>query len=150
MRASSRLTGPLAETVRNRQGFWTHYSERHPEDGVKANHGTSNFWIRPHIDGPRISLMLARREVGIFFTTARGFPKEQLFGWLRSHSGVIHRELRINVDENQSCYQGEGFDAFDRDNWDAMSDWLHRMLQLYLRVFDAETRKLTDTGFTTQ
>lgn len=138
IRDVARSAGPLAETVKNRQDFWTHYSKRYPQDGVRPNHGTSNFWIRPDEAGPRISLMLARDAVGIFFTTGRGISAEELLHWVTRRASIIQNELSINVDDGHSCYQGAEYDAFDRGNWDEMADWLHEKLQSYMRVFDSE------------
>ena len=133
-------SGPLAEIARNRREFWTHYSERHPDDGVLPNHGHSNFWIRPDNDGPRISLMLARNAIGIFFTTGHSISAEGVSDWVTRRASIIQNELDTNVNEDHSCYQGAEYDAFNRGNWDEMTDWLHEKLQLYLRVFDAELR----------
>ena len=138
IRNAARNSGPLAETVNNRRMFWTHYSERYPQDGVRPNHGTSNFWIRPDKDGPRISLMLARDAVGIFFTTASGVSAERVSDWVKQRASIIQKVLHIDVDDDYFCYQNADFDAFNRDNWDGMADWLHDKLQIYLQIYDVE------------
>ena len=39
-----RSAGPRAELVQTYREFWTHYAQRYPKDGIRANHGLANFW----------------------------------------------------------------------------------------------------------
>lgn len=62
-----------AELVKTYREFWTHYSRRYPRDGVRANHGLANFWIKPRRDAPAISMAFAYAAgvVVMFFNAAR-------------------------------------------------------------------------------
>ena len=53
MNADPRLP-EIAPQSRHRAG--THYVGRHRGDGVRANHGLANSWIRPRRDAPAISM----------------------------------------------------------------------------------------------
>lgn len=123
--------GPRAEHVKRYREFWTHYAGRHPRDGVRPNHGSANVWIRPRRDAPAISLAFSIGSVGIFFTPL-GLPTEALTAWMDERQPVISEEL----DDQTSRWQD--FDTHNRDNWDAMCDWLHEMRGKYLKVIESE------------
>ena len=127
-------TGPGSEIVKIRRAFWTHYARRYPGDGVKANSGHSNSWIRPRNEAPAISLGFgyASSEVYIFFTTQpqRGFSQDALDEWLSEHRQIISDRL------GQNEGHWKHFDTHNRENWDAICDWLHEKLGQYLSVID--------------
>lgn len=128
-------TGARAELVKAYREFWTHYTRRHPGDGVRPKHGLANFWIRPRKDAPAISMAFAfaKGRVGIFFTP-RGLAPEAMDEWLRER----HQVIRETIGDEPSAWKS--VDTNDRDKWDAMCDWLHRKLGLFLAVLDAEHR----------
>ena len=127
-------TGPGSEIVKRRREFWTHYARRYPGDGVKANSGHSNSWIRPRNEAPAISLGFgyASSEVYIFFTTQpqRGFSQDALDEWLSEHRQIISDRL------GQNEGHWKHFNTHNRENWDAICDWLHEKLAQYLSVID--------------
>lgn len=133
IRASTSEPGPLAEVVRGRRSFWTHYSRRHPEDGVKENWGHSNFWVRSDDGGPWISLMLAQGQVGIFFSSSE-ITEQGRADWVANRASTIQQYLGIDGMEDPSCFEGISYDTSDQGNWDAMADWLHEKLRLYVEV----------------
>ena len=125
--------GSKSENVKKYREFWTHYAQWHPRDGVRGNHGSANFWIRRQEHAPAISLAFsyASGQVGIFFTP-RGLSQEEKKAWLRARQQVIRETLG-----NKTSYW-KSFDTHDRDNWDAMCDWLHEKLGQYLVIAEAD------------
>lgn len=125
------FTGSRAENVKRYREFWTHYARRHPGDGVKANHGSANAWIRPHNEAPAISLAFsyASGYAGIFFTTQRDFSRDALKEWRSKHRQIISDKL--GGGENW-----KSFDTHNRENWDAICDWLHEKLGQRLSVIE--------------
>ena len=77
VRASSH-TGELSETGAFRREFWTYYSERYPEDVPQA-YATSNVWVYVPEADFNISLMLARRRVGLFLRGSQGESAESVY-----------------------------------------------------------------------
>ena len=125
--------GSKSEKVKNYREFWTHYAQRYPGDGVRANHGSANFWIRRQKDEPTISLAFsyASGQVGVFLTP-RGLSREEMDAWLDERQQVVSETLGSKTEHWQS------FDTRNRDNWDAMCDWLHEKLGQYLVVAEAD------------
>lgn len=124
-------SGSRAENVKKYREFWSHYSRRFPNDGVRANHGLANFWIRPRKDAPAISLAFsyAGGHVGIFFTPL-GLSQEAMMEWRSKCDGFITETLGQDQHWKKS-------DTHDTQNWDAMCDWLHEKLGRYLTVIEA-------------
>lgn len=110
--------GPRAELVKTCREFWTHYAQRYPEDGIRANHGLANFWVRPRRDAPAISLAFlhAGGAVGIFFTP-KGLSEQEMKGWRDERQKVVKKAMGRDQAE-----EWESFDTHNRDNWDAMCD----------------------------
>lgn len=133
--------GSRSENVTRYREFGTHYAQRYPRDGVRANHGLANFWVRPRKDAPAISLTfaLAAGQVGVFFTP-RGVSKEAMEAWYAERRQVIRETLGDEV----SFW--ERFDTHNKDNWDAMCDWLHEKLGRYLKIVEAEPLQARDRG----
>ena len=148
IRGATRNSGPRAEIFQTYREFWTHYSKRYPDDGVKENHGQSNCWINRRGDAPRISMMfaLSGNKVGIFFTSrAPRISNEDVVAWLENRSAIVEEILVTSFNgqpefngQPDGLYQEQSFGTEDRGNWDAIADWLHEKLQLYLQIIDAE------------
>ena len=119
-------SGSRAENVKSYREFWTHYARRYPSDGIRADHGHSNFWIRPRKEAPAVSLAFsyASGHVGIFFTP-RGLSDEAMNDWFRERGLDRHDDWK-------------SFDTSDRENWDAICDWLHDKLGQYLAILEAD------------
>ena len=126
-------TGSKAEVVKRCREFWTHYAQRYPDDGVKANYGSTNVWIQPRKEAPAISLAFsyASGRVGIFFTTQRDFSQDALNEWFSEHRQII--SARLGRSE-----QWESFDTHNQENWDAMCDWLHKNRRQYLSIIEGD------------
>jgi len=128
-----------AELVKTYRKFWTHYSRRYPGDGVRANHGLANFWIKPRKDAPAISMAFAYAAgyVGMFFTP-RGLPEEAMREWL----GERREAITATLGDKPEAWKS--FDTANRDNWDAMCDWLHEKLEQFRTVIEAEPAEILD------
>ena len=133
-------TGSRAEVVKRCREFWTHYNRRYPHDGVEANRGSTNAWIRPRKEAPAISLAFsyASGHVGIFFTR-RGLSQEAMNEWRREHRQIISDRLG-------RAEQWESFDTHNRENWDAMCDWLHEKRRQYLSVIEVDPGQAEQTS----
>ena len=133
-------TGSRAEVVKRCREFWTHYNRRYPHDGVEANRGLTNAWIRPRKEAPAISLAFsyASGHVGIFFTR-RGLSQEAMNEWRREHRQIISDRLG-------RAEQWESFDTHNRENWDAMCNWLHEKLGQYLSIIEVEPGQAEQTS----
>ena len=125
---------PLTAKQRNsrRYGkFWTHYAQRYPDDGVRAGHGHSNAWIRRGSQNPDVSLAFAMDAVGIFLTRWRRTPHGSS-AWLAERQAIIDDVLGTGAERWKS------FDTHNADNWDAMCDWLHEKLAVFLKIIEAQ------------
>ena len=124
-------TGSRTENVKRYREFWTHYARRYPGDGIKANHGLANAWVRPRNEAPAISLAFsyASGYAGIFFTTQRDFSRDALKEWRGKHRQIINDKL--GGGENW-----KSFDTHNRENWDAICDWLHEKLGQRLAIIE--------------
>ncbi len=133
-------TGSRAENVKRYREFWTHYARRHPGDGVKANHGLANAWISPRKEAPAISLAFsyASGYAGIFFTSRPDFSRDALKKWRGKHRQIISDKL--GGGENW-----KSFDTHNRENWDAICDWLHEKLGQRLSIIE-ETGQTSEMG----
>ena len=134
-------TGSRTENIKRYREFWTHYARCYPNDGVKANHGLANSWIRPYKQAPAISLAFsyASSYAGIFFTTQRDFSQDALNEWLGKHRSIISDRLG-------RAEQWKNFDTHNRENWDAICDWLHEKLEQYISVIEVEPGQAAQTS----
>ena len=113
--------------------FWTHYARRYSDDGVRANYGLSNQWIRRGNGNPTISAMFSRNSVGIFFTNW-GAVEGGEDAWIGERRAII--DQMVGVGKSPSEFQS--FDTHNEDNWDAMRDWLHERLGRFVRIVQAK------------
>ena len=122
-------TGPKTNIGKIRREFWTHYARRYPSDGLEA-HGASSSWFRPRNEAPVISLAFsyAGGRVSISFKPA-GLSQEAMNEWLSEHRQIFSDRLG-------GTEHWESFDTLNRENWDAICDWLHEKLEQYLSIID--------------
>lgn len=113
--------------------FWTHYSRRYPDDGVRAGHGHSNAWIRRRSQNPDISLAFSVGFVGIFLTRWQRVPQGSS-AWVAERQGIIDEVLGTGA----RLERWRGFDTHNSENWDGMCDWLHEELVLFLQIVEAQ------------
>ena len=126
------LTAKQRNSRRYRQ-FWTHYAQRYPDDGVRAGHGNSNAWIRRGSQNPDISLAFSKGSVGIFLTRWQRVPQGSS-AWVAERQGVIQEVLGTGA----RLSRWKRFDTHNSDNWDAMCDWLHEKLVVFLQILKAQ------------
>ena len=83
---------------------------------------------------------LSGNKVGIFFTSrAPRISNEDVVAWLENRSAIVEEILVTSFNgQPDGLYQEQSFGTEDRGNWDAIADWLHEKLQLYLQIIDAE------------
>lgn len=112
--------------------FWTHYAQRYPDDGVRAGHGSSNAWIRRGSQNPDISLAFSKDAVGIFLTRWQRVSQGSS-AWMGERQGVIQEVLGTGA----GLSRWKSFDTHNSDNWDAMCDWLHEKLVVFLQIVQA-------------
>ena len=123
---------PLTAKQRNSRRyrrFWTHYAQRYPDDGVRPGHGHSNAWIRRGSQNPDISLAFAMDAVGIFLTRWQRVPQGSS-AWMAERQRVIQAVLGTGA----HLSGWKSFDTHNSDNWDAMCDWLHQRLVVFLQI----------------
>lgn len=123
--------------------FWTHYAERHPNDGVRPGFRGYNPHLRVD-DGAEFTIKL--------YVAGRGRAKNPQVGL-----GVVTPENRSLLDGGQGRlspyipalakalgYSPIGMsssalitlwiDVDNPDNWRAAADWLHEHIEIYRRI----------------
>ena len=139
--ASSREVSEIGEF---RRAFWAHYADRYPRDaesaGLRPGYARSNTWHLTEQPGVIVSQYLAQAGVGIYCTSPRGEPLEDVFLNLRGREDEFQGELGVEVGASPDRHAAVGYwslDTRDRGNWDSMVEWLHERLEAYLRVISA-------------
>lgn len=133
VRSADNLT-PRSRNAQRYREFWKHFAQRHPADGIHEEYRGSTQWVRIGRENPDISLVFAADAVGVTFTRwARAKGGKQ--AWLRSRQTVIDRHL--GVGSHASLWKG--YDSHNRDNWDAMCDWLHDWRGRFAEIVEAES-----------
>lgn len=141
-RLKNQVRKATSEIGEFRKAFWEFYAENYPEDAAKAGWRTgyarSNTWYMTAHPGIIVSQYLAQRAVGIYCTSPRGSPKDDVFLNLDGYKEVIREELGVEIRGAGDTY-GAGKDCLvdtrDRSNWESMARWLHQELETYLEVF---------------
>ena len=127
-------TGELSETGKFRREFWTYYSERYPADVPQA-YATSNVWVYAPEADFNISLMLARRRVGLFLRGNQGESAESVYERALPYEAGFRSHFDWPEDEPiWNCFETLNIDTHDRGNWPQMVDWLHQHLEIYLGI----------------
>ena len=127
-------TGELSETGAFRREFWTYHSERYPEDVPQA-YATSNVWVYVPEADFNISLMLARRRVGLFLRGSQGERAESVYERALPYEAGFRSHFDWPEDEPiWNCFETLNIDTHDRSNWPQMVDWLHQRLEIYLGI----------------
>ncbi len=118
---------------RFRREFWSHYSERHPQDQIPSNYSVSSVWHDVQGADLMISTSLGQSAVGIWYRGRWGEPSEQYLETVKQYEAQIGHKLGIDLGDHPHYpfYQEKAFDAQNRANWDDMTDWLHQKLYEY-------------------
>ena len=116
--------------------FWTHYAERHPNDGVRR--GFAGYNPQYHVPGTDFTIRryhAARNQVGLWVITpeSRTFRAEQ--PRVKPYLPALAQELGIDLsDLDSSAFINVGVDISNPDNWTSAVDWLHEVFEIYRRV----------------
>ena len=134
----------VSEIGEFRRAFWRLYAERYPHDAetaaLRPGHALGNIWHRTEQPGVVVSQYLAQGGVGIYYTTPRGEPWEDVFLHLRGYEDAIRRDLGVDAGAIPDRHATVAFwrvNTRDRANWEAMAEWLHERLDAYQRVISA-------------
>lgn len=122
--------------------FWTHYADRHPNDGVRPGFRGYN----PHLRVPgtefTIKLYVAGRgrmknpQVGLGVITPEN---KSLFdggqGRVRPYIPALAKALGYNRrDLNSTALITLRIDVDNPANWPEAADWLHEKIEIYRRI----------------
>lgn len=122
----------LSELGKFCREFWGYYAERHPEDGVRSGHASTNVYYEIEEAGLRISQYLARasKGVGIYIAlhTRDGKPKEEVREMRRGYEALVRKALNVEDDSEVGFLS---LDPSERSNWEEIADWLHDRLGVY-------------------
>ena len=139
--ASSREVSEIGEF---RRAFWAYYADRYPRDaetaGLRPGYARSNIWHPTEQPGVIVSQYLAQAGVGIYCTSPRGEPLEDVFLHLQGYEDEFQGELGVQVGASPDRHATVAYrrlDTRDRANWDSMVEWLHERLEAYQGVISA-------------
>ena len=125
---------------RFRREFWSHFSNRYPDDNIPDHYSTSSVWHKTQNTDLMISTALAQNSVGIWLRGRWGEPSEQYREAASRYENQMRRKLGVGLGEHPDYpfYQEKAFESQNPENWDDMTDWLHQNLQAYREVIDGE------------
>ena len=118
--------------------FWTHYAERHPNDGVRRGFAGYNP-IVPVI-GTEFSIKCFHAErnlVGMWVTGPGGRYSRSIWGNLRPYLPALAQAVGIDPNKSRdrdSAHIELAVDISNPDNWREAADWLHDKLEIYRRI----------------
>ena len=134
----------VSEIGEFRRAFWAHYADRYPRDaeiaGLRPGYARSNIWHPTEQPGVIVSQYLAQAGVGIYCTSRRGEPLEDVFLHLRGYEDEFQGELGVAVGASPDRHAAVAYRRVDtrvRENWESMVEWLHERLDAYQRVISA-------------
>ena len=120
--------------------FWTHYADRHPDDGVRPGFKGYN----PEYRVPGTAFIIKRyhagrdepgnRRVGLGVVT----PENRSFRHgqqprVRPYVPALAKALGYSPNGN-SAWVERRIEIGNRDNWTEAVDWLHEIFEIYIRV----------------
>ena len=100
----------------------------------QALYRSANQWIKTGTGNPDISLMYAQDAVGVFFTRWDQV-QEGKQAWLERRRAIIDRWLEVDSD----AVVLQRFDTLNPENWDAMSDWLHKWQKRFIEIVKSDS-----------
>lgn len=131
-------SGELSSSGQFRRSFWEYFSVRRPEaPDLQPGYAGSNIWHDVHEVGLRVVQFLAAKGVGVYVTGKWGETQTEVEPQIAPLQGVFSTALEAeNFSHNGNhWYVTElKIDAYDRDNWDAMVDWLDDQRQKYEEI----------------
>lgn len=131
-------SGELSSSGQFRRSFWEYFSVRRPEaPDLQPGYAGSNIWHDVHEVGLRVVQFLAAKGVGVYVTGKWGETQTEVEPQIAPLQGFFSTALEAdNFSHNGNhWYVTElKIDAYDRDNWDAMVDWLDDQRQKYEEI----------------
>ena len=131
-----------AQGVFNRD-FWTHYADRHPDDGLRRGFAGRNPSFPVHGTEFTIRWYHARHnQVGQWVTTPDARSYQSSPESLEAYLPVLAEALGMDPDEMWgSAYISVYVDISNPDNWPKAADWLHEKLEIYRRILSQEAQE---------
>ena len=146
--ASQEKRGGLSPIGQFRFEFWTYYTDRYPDDGIRRGFAGSNPDCRIEDAGLKIRLFLALDQVGLWVATLENIEwSEEL---VEPYLPALEEGLEFNSEElSDDEFEYWGYNAHrqifidteDRDNWKRATDWLHNHLTIYRRALSQPTAR---------
>ena len=116
--------------------FWTHYADRHPNDGVRSGFAGYNPQYRvPGTDFTIRRFHARRKYVGLWVITpgAGSFYSEQ--PQVEPYLPALAQELgRDPYHMLSSAHTQLEIDISNPENWPEAADWLHEVFEIYRRI----------------
>ena len=145
IRDAARVSGRelTALGVFNRD-FWTHYSDRHPDDGLRRGFAGRNpsfpvretdFTIRWYHE--------KSGYIGQWVTTPDARTFQSSPESLEPYLPVLAKALGMDPDEMaDNAFVQTAIDIHSNpDNWPQAADWLHEKLEIYRRILSREAQE---------
>ena len=131
-------SGELSRSGQFRRSFWDYFSVRRPAaPDLQSGYAGSNVWHDVQEVGLRVVQFVAAKRVGVYVTGRWGetqaevepqiAPLQKLFSTALAANNFGHNGNHWYVTELK-------VDAYDRDNWDDMADWLDDQRQKYEEI----------------
>ena len=123
--------------------FWTHYADRHPDDGLRRGFAGRNPSFPVHGTEFTIRWYHARgNQVGQWVTTPGARTFESSPESLEPYLPALAKALGEDLDEMwDNAYITVYVDISNRDNWPQAADWLHEKLEIYRRILSQEAQE---------
>lgn len=126
--------------TRFRREFWTRCAEQYPEDGVPAGYGAGSFWIEIKSVALTLAPYVAKGTIGVWLRGGRGeSPEVVRKRTQRWEQGLRELGVEIGPATSRGSFANRSYemDATDRDNWNAMAEWLHKTIDDYRGVLES-------------
>ena len=135
----------LSEMGEFRRDFWACFTERHPGDGIAEGYAGSAAWIPVESADLNLSAYVAKSGVGLCLRGAFGEPHDAVLARIQRYEKALRDELGVTIGEgtNWGAFAYSIFvkDSHDRENWPAMTDWLHDRIVDYRRVLESDSAR---------
>ena len=105
---------------------------RQPEDGVAAGYGASSFWIAIKSAELTLAPYVAKGAVSVCLRGGRDESPEVVRKRIqRWEQGLRELGVEIGAATPWGSFANSRYeiDGTDRNNWNAMADWLHKTIQ---------------------
>lgn len=108
-----------------RRDFWNFYAERYPDDDTPPDH--SRHEAEHSIGGVFVFQTLSQDGVNVHVPQFHRDYDDEAKGLAQKYKAAVDRELG-------SRPRFFSMDAWNRDNWTQMADWLHERLTEFRRI----------------